>query len=173
MLCDRLGHGNVELDFDRGNALTHGAHAYHVTGAAGHRHVGRRNQIGDHAELPLELAREHRHLALEVLHEVRGGLISLDRERVLLHERVDSLMNRHGIIERRHLGLACAIELESGHLEFYFTRSSLGFSRNWRPTRACGLPSTRTTSAVKSKTPRYAAAPMPYASTGAFSSSNS
>ena len=111
-------------------SFAHGAHADHVTCSTRHRHIGRRHQVGDHPELTLELARERGHLTLQVLHEVRSGLIPLDRERVLLDERVDSLMDGDGILERDHFGLTCAIEPKSSHVEFYFTRSSLGFSRN-------------------------------------------
>src|SRR2546426_6912708 len=54
----------------------------------------------------------------------------------------------------------------------YSTRSRRGLGRKLRPTFASGFPSTRTTSAVKSKRPWNRLDPTPYMSTGTSCSSN-
>src|SRR3954468_989878 len=80
-----------------------------------------------------------------------------------------------GIGGRRHypIWFGTAPAAPAHRLRRYVTRSRRGFGLDSRPTFAHGLPSTSTTSAVKSFDPRSNDDPTPYESTGTPIRSNS
>src|SRR5918996_945165 len=111
--------------------------------------------IGEHRVLQLEQSYQGSRGTTQLLAERRRRLLRLHGHRHLLHDAVQALHVRKRVVERVDELRAGTGQLWSGHPHSnrYLTLSILLFGLYSRPTFPCGLPSTRTMSAVKSKRP--------------------
>src|SRR5438477_6267409 len=91
VLCLRLCDGDVDSLLDLSNALAQPANTHHFARPAARPEVHRRHEVRHHSELILQIGGERRQVPADLLDEARGGLVLLQRQCVLLGERVNAL----------------------------------------------------------------------------------